>query len=458
MSEKDAAKKLIKAERFFAKARKASNFDYAIDMYLEGLRCRPDGLEEGHMELRELALLRQVKGGKKPSMVEKVRYMRGKTALARMLNAEYLLAKDPDNLQYAEVILNAAELGGYTKTAQWIADLLFQANSASEKPSFQTYMLLKDSYETIGKLGRAVVACEFAMRLKPDDKDLHREHQRLSAELTVSKGKYDIEGDFRQSIKDRESQEKLQSQEAVIKSEEYTIAAVEDARKALAQNPEQEQNIFNLAYALSDLQTDEAENEAVELLENTYKTKKDFSFKRQAGLIRMRHLRHRKREAKEALESNPDDMLAKVKIEELSAQLKSFELEHYRLCVENHPTDLHAKYEYGIRLLKDKQYNEAIPLFQEAQKDPRHRVPAMSKTGLCFFEKGWLADAIDIFNNAINLYELKDDALGKELRYNLARAYEQDGQAEKALEIYRKIAQTDFAYKDVRERVNKLRG
>jgi hypothetical protein len=43
------------------------------------------------------------------------------------------------------------------------------------------------------------------------------------------------------------------------------------------------------------------------------------------------------------------------------------------------------------------------------------------------------------------------------LRYNLARSYEQQGDAEKALEIYRRIAQLDFAYKDVRQRVDKLR-
>jgi hypothetical protein len=54
-------------------------------------------------------------------------------------------------------------------------------------------------------------------------------------------------------------------------------------------------------------------------------------------------------------------------------------------------------------------------------------------------------------------YKLKDNATGKELRYNLARAYEESDDKQKALEIYRKIAQSDFAYKDVSQRVNKIR-
>ncbi len=47
--------------------------------------------------------------------------------------------------------------------------------------------------------------------------------------------------------------------------------------------------------------------------------------------------------------------------------------------------------------------------------------------------------------------------MAKDLRYNLARSYEEDGTVEKALEGYRKLAQLDFGFKDVRDRVNKLR-
>ena len=55
-----------KAKVFFEKARavaKTNNIDYAIDMYLQGLRYNPDALEEGHLPLCELALQRQGKGG-----------------------------------------------------------------------------------------------------------------------------------------------------------------------------------------------------------------------------------------------------------------------------------------------------------------------------------------------------------------------------------------------------------
>ena len=449
-----------KAKAFFNKANKVAetkNFDYAIDMYLQGLRYTPDALMEGHLPLAELALQRQSSGSKKPSMMERVKRLGGKTPLEQMLNAEYLFTKDPDHLPYAEAMLKAAIAGGYDKTAGWIANVIFQAANASQNPSANTYILLKDSYKTLGQFDKAIAAIQRAARLRPEDGALADEFKNLSAELTMARGKYDGQGDFRKSIKDRESQEMLQAQAGVIKTEDYRVKAVEDARRKIAQNADLPANIFELADALSGLETDQAEDDAIALLESTYKSRNDFSFKRRAGLLRIKQLKRKIKKAKAAFATNDDDAESKTKLEQLSAQLNNTELEHFKLCVENYPTDLGVKYEYALRLLRNEQYNEAIPLFQEAQKDPRRKIAALNKIGFCFSMKGWLADAIDVYTQAIESYEIKNDATGKDLRYNLARAYEQQGQTDKALEIYRKIAQSDFSYKDVSQRVDKLR-
>ena len=230
-----------------------------------------------------------------------------------------------------------------------------------------------------------------------------------------------------------------------------------DARKAYARAPDVTKHVFGLADALADLETDAAEDEAIQLLEEAYQSRDDFSFKEKAGQVRIRQAKRKLRAAKKRLQTQPDSPEAKAGVEESAAALKHIERQHYRLCVENYPTDLAAKYEYGLRLMRNEQYNEAIPLFQDAQKDPRRKVSSMDKIGYCFFMKGWYADAIDVFNRAIESYEIKDDAIAKELRYNLARAHEAQGENERALDVYRKIAQLDFGYKDVSERVDRLR-
>ncbi len=451
---------LEKARAFFNRAEEvasADNFDYAIDLYLEGLRLCPDALEDGHAPLRRLALIRQAKGGKKPSIFEKAKRLAPKkTPLEQMLNAEYLLAKDPDCLDYAEDLLRACVAGGYHRTAEWIAQLIFDANRASSKPSLATYLLLKDSYTQMGLYTKAVAACQHALELKPNDDALRDEFRDLCARMTMEEGKYGKATDFRSSIKNKELQDRLHSQEQAVKSAEYKQKAVLEARKLVKQEPSVT-NILQLAQSLADLDTEESWAEVVSLLQNSYEKTRDFTFKRRLGELQIRRLKDQIRQLHRQLQEKPDDEGLKSRFQALAALLDKTELEHYKECQENYPTDYQVKYEYGRCLLKNHRYDEAIPLFQEAQQNPRLRPAALDKAGLCFLLKGWFEDAIDLFQEALQQCPPHETALAKDIRYNLARAYEAAGQTDKALEIYRKLAQTDYGFKDVSQRIDKLR-
>ncbi|MFA5422386.1 MAG: tetratricopeptide repeat protein [Phycisphaerae bacterium] len=452
MNQDEQGQNSAKAQSFFIKASQTahSNFDYAIELYIEGLRLDPDNLKQGHFPLREVALSRQSRNGKKPTMMERVRMMRGKDPLEQMLNAEYLLAKDPDHLPYMQAMLTAAYTGGYVKTTEWLANVLFITINSMEKPNVNLYILLKDAYASIGQYEKAIAACKKASELKPSDRELSDEYKRLATELTVSDGKYDREGDFRKSIKDRESQRLIQASDGVVKSDDFRESLIKDARAQLAKNSTLPQNIFNLANVLAQTETDDAENEAIELLEDAYTSSRDFSFKQKAGEIRISQLRRNIRKAHRMAGAGQ-------KAAELLKKLNQVQLEHWKEVSQNYPTDLHAKYEYADQLLANKQYDQAIPLFQEAQRDPRRKILAMGKIGVCFFLKGWTTDAMEIFRQAVDSHELKDDAIAKDLQYNLGLCYEKLGKNDEALEIYRKIAQLDFGYRDVSKRVDRLR-
>lgn len=440
------------AQLFFDKGAKAAaggSFDYAIEMYVEGLRRDPEALEQGHLPLARIGLQRQGHGGKKPSMMDRAKSLRAKTPLEQLLNAEYLWTKDPSHGPYAEAMLKAAMSGQYFKTAHWLANLIFQTNNAVERPSLQTYLLLKDSYREMNILDKALAACQRALALRPKDNVLTEEYKNLSAELTMAQGRYEEPGDFRKSIKDREKQEHRYSQDRVVKTADWRALAVKKARKAFEADRELPKNIHNLANALADLETDKSMDEAVALLQDAHKRLQDFSYLDRAGQFRMKQLR---RELRQTEEKKGTDAA-----EAIRQELAETELEHYRLCMENYPTDPKFKYEYGIRLSSQGEYDKAIPLFQEAQRDPSRRLPAMNQIGLAFLAKDWLTDAVDVFTQAFKLLEGREDGLAKELRYNLARTYEQQQHVEKALDIYRKIAQTDFSYRDVSDRITKLR-
>lgn len=449
-----------KAKPFFDRAEQVEatdNFDYAIDMYIEGLTRAPDALEDGHVPLRHTSFIRQGKGGKKPSMIDKMKHKGGKTPAEQMLNAEYLLAKDPDNLEYIQAMVKAAVAGKFMKTAEWIADLMFDAAKASKKPNPAPFLMLKTAYSELELYDKAVQACSYAVKLKPDDGQLSDELKYLSANMAMRRGKYEEEGDFRKMLKDRKGQEKLQAQSARVKTDEYRTTALQDAQKAYTEDPGNIDNIRNLATAMDDLGTNESVRQALNLLQENYKKTSDFLLKKMSGEMKIKYFKTNVRKARAAIEANPNSDNARKAFKSFSTKLLKSELEHYQACTDNYPTDLKMKYEYGCRLLKAKQFDKAIPMFQESRRDPRHKVIAMDKLGVCFFNKAWYSDAIDIFTEAIDHYELDDDGTAKDLRYNLARAYEHEGKITDALAIYRKLAQLDFSYKDVRTRVDKLR-
>lgn len=451
---------LKKAQAFFDRGEEVAatdNFDYAIDMYIEGLRRSPDALEDGHVPLRRLALIRQGKGGKKPSIKDKMTHRGGKNPVEEMLNAEYLLAKDPDNLSYAESMLKACVAGGYHRTGEWIADLVFEANRNADKPSVATFVLLKDSYRDMELFSKGVNACRYAIEHKPDDDKLRDELKDLSAQMTMQRGKYGKSGDFTESIKDRQFQQDLLARDSSVKPVSYLESRVEEARKALSKNPESEVYILALAKALAALENDAALREAIEVLEKAYKRSQDFTYLKVAGEYRIKRLKSAIRAIRHKLEGEPDNEKLKKEHTRLINLFARAELEHFQRCVEQYPGDPRMKYELGLRLMINRKYDEAIGLLQQAQQDPRYKISAMDKTGMCFFFKGWYPDAADIFRQALDLCQTKDSPLAKEIRYNLARSLEEQGKNEEALEIYRKIVQLDYNYKDANRRVSALR-
>jgi lipopolysaccharide biosynthesis regulator YciM len=212
---------------------------------------------------------------------------------------------------------------------------------------------------------KAVEACRCAVELKGDDDILADELRNLTAQMTVKQGKYEQDGDFRQSILDRKKQEMLHSQESLVKSAEFLAEAVEAAREQLGAKPDSPANILKLADALFDLQTDDADQEAFGILLDAFAKTGDFAFKRRDGEFRIKRIKRDVRQAKTAADNDHENEELKKELAQRLEQFGQLELEHWGLCVQNYPTDLRMKYEYGVRLLLNKQYDKAIPLFQE---------------------------------------------------------------------------------------------
>ena len=146
-----------KAQVFFERGNTVAgtgNFDYSIEMYLQGLKIDPENTT-AHQTLREISLKRKASGGKDLGMFEKMKLRKStKEDKDDLLNAEKLLGYDPGNTDNMVAMLKAAHNGGYWDTAMWVAAMLLKANDdLGEKADFNKYILLRDTYKSLKQIG-----------------------------------------------------------------------------------------------------------------------------------------------------------------------------------------------------------------------------------------------------------------------------------------------------------------
>jgi len=76
----------------------------------------------------------------------------------------------------------------------------------------------------------------------------------------------------------------------------------------------------------------------------------------------------------------------------------------------------------------------------------------MSCLGQAFEAKDWHREAAETYQRALETEMTEERA--KELRYNLGSVLEKMGELGRARDEFSAVAQTDYNYKDVRQRLN----
>lgn len=459
-----------KAKKFFDHARTVAdsrNYDYAIECYIDGLRFEPDNLA-AHTELREVALKRKATGGKPPGLTEKFKSP-GKDPLDRLLHAESLWAKDPLNPELpADMMACAVELE-FPELARWIGKVAVETNQASKSPNKAVYVKVCELFAHVHAFAQASEACKLALQLATDDADLLYRLKNLEAERTMQEGGYaqaaGKEGGFRQIVKDMDKQQQLEREDAITKTDSAVDQEVRRCRALYDENPQDIDLLVKLASALLHKESDEAENEAVGLLEQAYKQTDQYRHRMKIGDIRMRQLNRRLRELHQRLAGQTQNSDAKKKYQALLQEKIKFEWAEYADRVKHYPTDMGLRYELGKRLFALHQYEEAIGAFQQAKIDPRHRVASLDYLGRCYAAKGWFEEALDTFRQGIAAHPTADDRLGIEMRYQLMLVLKQLAvkthsieQAREAQKIASQVLQTDINYKHVRQELEEIRG
>jgi pilus assembly protein FimV len=119
--------------------------------------------------------------------------------------------------------------------------------------------------------------------------------------------------------------------------------------------------------------------------------------------------------------------------------------------------DYDTRYNLGIAYKEMGLLDEAIAEFQLAAKDEARLLECSSMLGICFMEKGMPKLAVKWFEKGLQAPGRSDEEYAG-LRYDLAMAYEADGETKKALSLFTDLYGQDANFRDVAAKVRELRG
>jgi tetratricopeptide (TPR) repeat protein len=462
-----------KAQAFFDRGNAVAgtgNYEYAIEMYLQGLAIDPEA-RDAHQNLREISLKRKASGGKDLGMFEKMKFKAAKVKddHEAMLKAVKLMSYDPGNPDNMLSMMKAAHKAGYYDSAIWVAGVMIKANSELKSPDVSKYLAARDMFIDLKLWQKAVEACQYAVAVRPDDMDLARVLKDLGAQLTLSTGGYEG-GSFRDSVRDMGKQTKLMQADMDVRDEDILSSQIRDAEAELAADPDEPGKVTKLVDLLLKTEQMEAENRAIELLQQWFEKTKQFRFRLTIGKIKMTQLRRQERSQRIrvkqlATAAESKDPAAVEEYTRAAAEYKQFlrekaedELKEFQLFSDNYPTDMSFKFELGARLFVLEQFTDAIALFQQSRSDPKLRADASTYLGRAFLHAGYAEEAVETLKQAIEDYEVRGDNKSKELFYWYGLALEKKGDTATAMKNYSQLVQWDFNYRDVQARIKRLRG
>ena len=449
------------ADSCFERAAQATvrgNFDYAIRLYMDGLRYNPRDIEKGHKGLRDCALRRK-NTGKGPGLGSIFGQLKGGLSqmLGRhkdqMLALEEALANDPQNVMLLMQLMQTARRQEYPDVAIYFGEIAAEETLRTKKPQKQVFTTLADLYEAGNRYQDAINALTQAVKIDPSDRTLDKRARDLAARASIEDGKLESAADFRDIIRDR-AQAAQSATQQVVRTREQLDAQYAELKTALEADPKNPVKMQLMA----DCQARRGHvDEALALLQQALDQTKEYRYKSRMDDIRMAEFRRVIREIDEQLGAEPGRADLKAKRQEIAAQRDAFEYDVYVERQRQYPTDMAIRFELGLRQFRTGQQDEAIGSFQMTTRDPKRRILSLNMLGRCFYAKKMFIEAQSQFETAIQQYEPTTDPLGKELRYNLAKTFETQSKLPQAIEWYSMIVREDYQYRDAAKRLETLR-
>jgi tetratricopeptide (TPR) repeat protein len=440
-----------------------SNYDYAIDLYLQLLELQPNHTD-ARKRLRAVEIRKFQELGVTSS--SPTAWLRGLgsllTALFLLIVRRYdkamsaceaFLKKDPHNAVVLTLLAQGAAKAGLRDTAVLVyEDVRSRLGNPQRKMAIAAHCrrlrALGHLYEEAGDYPRAIQCFEEVRHYRPTDREADIKLRDLAARRSMAEGRWEDAGKqgFREALKSEGDSQRMEESHRDIRTRQDTEAAIARVQRDIEKDPTNTRyltqlgDLYKMIEDWNDART--AYRKAEELDPSNFLVQERLGDLQLAEMdVQIKQLR-----ANEA---------TRPQAAELHSHRVELALEEYQRRARARPQDFATRYMLAEILFEMRQYKDAATQYQFASRDPKTRRPATYRLGLCLEYQGLMDLAIGQYQKASAGASVISQEV-KDILYTLGQAYENQGRLGEALETYKKVFNTDMNFKDVSTKIQSL--
>ncbi len=431
------------------------NLDYVIEVTTQVLKTAP-----GCLPVRKLQRTAQMKaqqskskfGTKMFGSVTQAGFLFGssnKDPNKALESAEKLLANDPTSVPGLKLLADAAKGLDMPNTLAWVWECVHELLPNDRDALLnmgQAYYAAKNSKE-------ALRAADLLLKLRPQDGDALDLMRKASIAQTEEKGKWDDKGSFRDKLKDAAQTVSLEQASKVVTSEEMTQRLIKEAIERHTQQPDSLDHLRTIADGYRRLNNLPEALVWIRKARELPAGKADTTLEKLESDLKTAQIEHDIKALETELTTTPNAPALLAKLEAAKTELAQFKLAEAKNFVERYPNDYAARFTLANLYFDLHDYQNAIANYQQAQKNPKTRLPALAGMGKSLKARKMFDLAVAQLQNAKSEIPNMDDTK-KEVIYELADCYEKMGKKDEAIAEYKIIYNDDIGYRDVSDKIN----
>lgn len=434
----------------------SSNPSYSMEIYSAILKLSP-GCLELRKKLRTLQLrLAQSSTKGFSGLLSKVTaapfMLRGKSDKDPKLTlerAEELIKKSVVNVLAHQMLVDAAKGLEMKQTVVFGLETIRQIVPKDLKNLKE----LGNAYLEIGDTEKTIAIGNEIQKVNPGDGDAEDLMKRASVAVAMNKGNWEESDDFRKQLKNEAEAQALEQASKSVND----AKGLEDLIRQAYSNWEKEPENLNHYRQLSELYQKYGDLEnAIAWIQEARKQeagRADVSLEEKERILTLEYFDGVIEQCENKYHENPNDTVIKSALDEAINNRKIYQKSQLESLIQRYPNDFGYRYELGVLLFEEEDYENCLAHFQLAQKNAKVRLDAILYLGRAYSRKNFFDLAIEQFNLLKSEIQIMDERK-KEAIYELGCCYESMNKNSEAMEEFKLVYSSDISFLDVAEKIN----